>query len=211
MKSQLLTPQPGSKQGKLLLVFSPRCCIRGPNKALPEFSCLASYQFPRRKPGVTDGNFDPQNCWQEGNTEPPLQKTTWPHPQTSQSHTPLSVYKFSPGHACPRALPCAGQTDTHGCSQQQNLETAWGSSVGDERAIYDTSQVEVGESVAGRGTPSRVRAWGLGLTLGNELLEETHILSKQEALLGRGPGWRAARRGNQGKCSALWLAVSAFT
>ena len=28
------------------------------------------------------------------------------------------------------------------------------------------------------------------LTLGNELSEETHVLTKQEILLGKGPGWR---------------------
>ena len=29
--------------------FRSRCCSRGPNKALPEFSCLASYQFSLTK------------------------------------------------------------------------------------------------------------------------------------------------------------------
>ena len=32
-----LTPLWGSEQGKLLLVFAPPCCSRGPNKALPKF------------------------------------------------------------------------------------------------------------------------------------------------------------------------------
>ena len=61
--------------------------------------------------------------------------------------------------------------------------------------------------VAGRGTPSRARTeLGSCLTLRNELSEETHVLTKQEILLGKGtrvdgkghlggwqraPGWRA--------------------
>ena len=32
---------------------------------------------------------------------------------------------------------------------------------------------------------------GSCLTLGNELSEETHVLTKQEILLGRAPEWRA--------------------
>ena len=32
---------------------------------------------------------------------------------------------------------------------------------------------------------------GSCLTLGNELSEETHVLTKQEILLGKGTGWRA--------------------
>ena len=32
---------------------------------------------------------------------------------------------------------------------------------------------------------------GSCLTLGNELSEGTHVLTKQEILLGRAPGWRA--------------------
>ena len=42
------------------------------------------------------------------------------------------------------------------------------------------------ETIAGSGTPSKARAWALVLTLGNELSEETHMLTKQETLLGRG-------------------------
>ena len=37
----------------------------------------------------------------------------------------------------------------------------------------------------GRGTTSRARNWPLVLTLGNELSEETHVLTKQEILLGK--------------------------
>ena len=41
-----------------------------------------------------------------------------------------------------------------------------------------------GADVAGRGTPSRAKL-GFGLTHGNELSEETHVLTKQEILLGK--------------------------
>ena len=44
--------------------------------------------------------------------------------------------------------------------------------------------------VAGRGTPPGPRV-GSCLTLRNELFEETHMLTKQETLLGRGTGQRA--------------------
>ena len=37
-----------------------------------------------------------------------------------------------------------------------------------------------------KGTPSRAQNWALCLTLGNELSEETHVLTKQEILLGKG-------------------------
>ena len=36
------------------------------------------------------------------------------------------------------------------------------------------------------------------------------MLTKQEILLGRAPGWRAVGKGNQENCSAAWLAVSGF-
>ena len=48
----------------------------------------------------------------------------------------------------------------------------------------DQSWIVIG-SVVGRGTPSRVRKWALVLTLGNELFKETHVLKKQDILLGR--------------------------
>ena len=44
------------------------------------------------------------------------------------------------------------------------------------------------------------------LTLRNELSEETHVLTKQETLLGRVP-WQWGE-GTQENCSAMWLAVS---
>ena len=53
---------------------------------------------------------------------------------------------------------------------------------------------------------------GSCLTLGNELSEETHVLTKQETLLGRGA--RAVReqqgKGTQENCSAMGLTVSCF-
>ena len=36
------------------------------------------------------------------------------------------------------------------------------------------------------------------------------MLTKQETLLGRAPGWRAVVKGTQENCSAAWLAVSVF-
>ena len=50
---------------------------------------------------------------------------------------------------------------------------------------------------------------GSSLTLRNELSEETHVLTKQEILLGRAPGWRAVGKGTQ-NCSAAWLQVLGF-
>ena len=37
------------------------------------------------------------------------------------------------------------------------------------------------------------------------------MLTKQEILLGRAPGWRAVGKGTQENCSAAWLAVLGFT
>ena len=48
-----------------------------------------------------------------------------------------------------------------------------------------------GETVTGRGTPSRTRKWAL--TLGSELFEETLVLAKQEILLGMGSGSDSSR------------------
>ena len=47
-------------------------------------------------------------------------------------------------------------------------------------------------NVAGRGTPSRAREWAC-LSLRNELSEETHVLTMQETLLGRG-AWAESSR-----------------
>ena len=46
------------------------------------------------------------------------------------------------------------------------------------------------DAVAGRGTPSRALSC---LTLGNELSEETHMLTKQEILLGKGTRVESSR------------------
>lgn len=51
---------------------------------------------------------------------------------------------------------------------------------------------------------------GSFLALGNGLLEETHMSTKQQTLLGRGAGWRAACEGTQENFSATWLAISGF-
>ena len=52
---------------------------------------------------------------------------------------------------------------------------------------------------------------GSCLTFRNELFEETHVLTKQEPLLGRGPpGGEQEGKGAQEKCSATWLAVPGF-
>ena len=44
--------------------------------------------------------------------------------------------------------------------------------------------------VAGRWAPSRARKWAL---VGNELSEETHVLTKQEILLGKGTRVESSR------------------
>ena len=52
---------------------------------------------------------------------------------------------------------------------------------------------------------------GLCLTLRNELSEGTHMLTKQEILLGKGhPGREQEGKGSQENCSAMWLEVSGF-
>ena len=58
-----------------------------------------------------------------------------------------------------------------------------------------------GADVAGRGTPSRAKL-GFGLTLGNELSEETHVLTKQETLLGKGT-WMESSRVREPRRTAL--------
>ena len=71
---------------------------------------------------------------------------------------------------------------------------------------------EENDFVAGRGTPFQGPKLGSCLTLGNELSEETHVLTKQEILLGKGtqversrvrePRRTALPRGLQ--CRVLW-------
>ena len=48
-----------------------------------------------------------------------------------------------------------------------------------------------------KGGPSQGPELGSCLRLGNELSEETHVLTKQEPLLGKAPGWRAVGKGTQ--------------
>ena len=65
-------------------------------------------------------------------------------------------------------------------------------------------------SVAGRGTPSRARNWAR-LTLGNELSQETHMLTKQEILLGNGTQVESSRvREPRRTPLDAWLTVSGF-
>ena len=61
-------------------------------------------------------------------------------------------------------------------------------------------------SVAGKGDPFQGRKLGSCLILGNELSEETHVLTKQEILLGRAPGGGEQEgKGTQKNSSAAWL------
>ena len=60
------------------------------------------------------------------------------------------------------------------------------------------------------GDPFQGPKLGSCLTLGNELSEETHILTKQEILLGRAAGGEQEGQGTQENCSAAWLTVSGF-
>ena len=48
-KNQFAPLHPVGKQENLLFVVALPFCSRGPSKALPEFSCLVSYQFPSKK------------------------------------------------------------------------------------------------------------------------------------------------------------------
>ena len=61
-----------------------------------------------------------------------------------------------------------------------------------------------------KGGPSQGPELGSCLTLGNELSEETRVLTKQETLLGKAPGWRAGGQGIPGGLLCQWLAVSGF-
>ena len=59
-----------------------------------------------------------------------------------------------------------------------------------------------------KGDPFQGLKLGFCLTLGNELSEETHVLIKQEVLLGR--SGEQEGKGTQENCSAPWLEVSGF-
>ena len=63
------------------------------------------------------------------------------------------------------------------------MELLRGTSLLGSHFAWQSSEVTV--SVAGRGTPSRTQNSSC-LTLRNELYEETHVLRKQEILLGKG-------------------------
>ena len=58
-----------------------------------------------------------------------------------------------------------------------------------------------------KGDPFQGLKLGSCLTLGNELSEETHVLTKQEILLGRAPGWRAGGWGNPGELLLRFLCL----
>ena len=62
-----------------------------------------------------------------------------------------------------------------------------------------------------KGDPFQGLKLGSCLTLGNELSEETHMLTKQEILLGKSVWVESSRvKGTQENCSAMWLTVSSF-
>ena len=61
-----------------------------------------------------------------------------------------------------------------------------------------------------KGDPFQGPKLGSCLTLGNELSEETHVLTKQEILLERAPGGEQQGKGTQENSSVTWLAVSGF-
>ena len=57
---------------------------------------------------------------------------------------------------------------------------------------FRRSEVDNGDCYCCRkGGPFQGLKLGTCLTLGNELSKETHVLTKQEVLLGKGTGWRA--------------------
>ena len=61
-----------------------------------------------------------------------------------------------------------------------------------------------------KGDPFQGLKLGSCLSFGNELSEETHVLTKQEILLGKDTRVESSRgKGNQ-NCSATWFAVSGF-
>ena len=66
-----------------------------------------------------------------------------------------------------------------------------------------------------KGDPFQGPKLGSCLTLGDELSEETHVLTKQEILLGKGARGRAAGWGSPGEChneshgcASFWLCLS---
>ena len=79
-----------------------------------------------------------------------------------------------------------------------------------ERSKEDTTC----QTVAGRGTPPRApNSQGSCLTLGNELSEETHVLTKQEILLGKDARVESSRVREPRRTAlprGLWLTVLGF-
>ena len=62
-----------------------------------------------------------------------------------------------------------------------------------------------------QGDPFQGSREGSSIILGNELAKETHVLKKQETLLGRGaPGGEQEGQGTQENSWATWLAVWGF-
>ena len=63
-----------------------------------------------------------------------------------------------------------------------------------------------------KGDPFQGPKLGSCLTLGNELSEETHVLTKQGILLGKGhPGGEQLGKGTQENCSAIWLSLRFYS
>ena len=60
------------------------------------------------------------------------------------------------------------------------------------------------------GEPFQGLKLGSCLTLRNELSEETHVLKKQEILLGKGAQVESRRVREPKRTALLWLAVSGF-
>ena len=65
-------------------------------------------------------------------------------------------------------------------------------------------------SVPRRGTPCQGPKLGSCLTLGNELSEETHVLTKQDFIWKGHLGGEQEGKGTQEDCFAMWLTVSGF-
>ena len=61
-----------------------------------------------------------------------------------------------------------------------------------------------------KGDPFQGPKLGSCLTLGNELSKETHVLTKQEILFGRGPWAESSRVREPRRTAATWLAVLGF-
>ena len=76
--------------------------------------------------------------------------------------------------------------------------------------LRESSAPDLVRSVAGKGDPFQDPKLGSCLTLGNELSEETHVLTEQEILSGKGTRVESRTKGTQENGSASWLAVSGF-